>query len=422
MYIMLYLFLLSVLILLAYNKFRSFFNFVSVFSGIWFIFGIISCLGMYGMRKPSLTTHICVWLFVVSVSCLFLMFCKNENKALKDISHLSDRNGKIICILTYILLSPLFIKILNKYIQTGDFSEVRLYYFSGTVFNSMIQDVLFRTFPIGMLEAIVIYYVFLSFDKRQYRLLVYAIFNSLLITFINGGRYGIMLLIYSIVILLMTNNFKIGKLTINRRYKKRIRNIAVLSMGIMFFITVIRGQAVLKSVIMYFSGSLSYLDYIISNPSVFALDKPTNGYLTFGVITEPIVLILKILGLTSIKVPSYEFNIYCQQYYNIGIGTSKVLINANTSIIYYFLRDFGFSGIFIGAIFVCSITIYSYNKWKARGNKFYGMIFVYMCYTLFNSLMTYQFFSTMPLFIFFTLYLLNDHTSRTKSRSRRISI
>lgn len=419
---MLYLFLLSVLILLAYNKFHSFFNFVSVFSGIWFIFGIISCLGMYGMRKPSLTTHICVWLFVVSVSCLFLMFCKNESRALKDISHLSVRNGKTMCILTYILLLPLFIKILNKYIQTGNFSEVRLYYFSGTVFNSMIQDMLLRTFPIGMLEALVIYYVFLSFDKHQHKLLLYAVFNSLLITFINGGRYGIMLLIYSIVILLMTNNFKINKLTIIRKYKKRIRNIAVLSTGIMFLITAIRGQAVLKSIVMYFSGSLSYLDYIISNPSIFALDKPTNGYLTFGVVTEPIVLIMKTMGLTSIKVPSYEFNIYCQQYYNIGTGTKEVLINANTSIIYYFLRDFGILGIFIGAIFVSSATIYAYNNWKSRGNKFYGMIFVYMCYTLFNSLMTYQFFGTMPLFIFFTLYLLNGHTNHTKSHNRGIAI
>lgn len=407
---MVYILLLSIITVLSYNKFHRFFNIISVFSGIWFLFGALSCFGMYAMRKPSLKIHIYVWLFVTSVSCLFLLFCKKENKALND-TYFTNKNGKKVSTLAYLLLMPLLFKIIVKYIQTGSFSEVRLYYFSGTVFNSMLSDMLLRTFPIGMLEALVIYYVFLSFYQHNYRVLLCAVFNSLLITFINGGRYGVILLIYSIIALMMTKNFKISELIIIRKYKRKIRNVTIFAIFVMFFITVTRGQEVLKNIVVYFSGSLSYLDYIVSNPATFALDKPTHGYLTFGVITEPIILILKILGLTSAKVPSYEFNIYCQQYYNIGTGTDKVLINANTSIIYYFLRDFGVYGILIGAVFISSVSIYAYNKWKTRGNRFYGMVFVYMSYTLFNSLMTYHFFSTKPLFILFTLYLLNiDHS------------
>ena len=86
----------------------------------------------------------------------------------------------------------------------------------------------------------------------------------------------------------------------------------------MVVVTINRGQKIIENILLYFSGSLSYLDYIIEHPSQFASNQPLHGYLTFAAFIEPIVLLLKVLGLKQSKFPRMSLTFIARNIYNIG--------------------------------------------------------------------------------------------------------
>ena len=416
-----YCILYGMMLMLSYNKFHRVVNIISVFSGIWCIFGSISSLGLYEVRKPALLIHIYGWIFVVVVDLFFLLFSTNRllciNKNIKD-TVIDTSRARKLQMLSFVLVIPLALKVVTLFVEEGSLAAIRQMYFSGTIFSSMYQDLLLRTMPMAFLEALIIYFALYSFETWQYKYLLYALLDTLFVTLINGGRYTFLLLLYSIMILWMTGGTKFLEKNIIRKYKKKINKIIIAIVIVMFIITINRGQKIIENILLYFSGSLSYLDYIIEYPSQFALNEKLYGYLTFAAVTEPIVLLLKVLGLTTRKVPSYEFNIYCQKYYNIGAGSKPILINANTSVIYYFLRDFGTIGVIIGAIFIGWLLVKSYNKWQ-RGSRFWGLIFIYSGNVAFNSIMTYQLIGPTPFFIVIAFYLLTQDKIRIKFIRKR---
>ena len=415
-----YCILYSIVLLLSYNKFHRIVNFVSVFSGIWCVFGSLSCLGLYEVRKPGILIHIYAWIFVGVVDLIFLLFSTRRHIDIEDNIHeaiMYNSRAKKLQIIACLLIIPLALKVTSSLIGSGSLATIREMYFSGTNFASMYQDLVFRIIPMAFFDALIIYFVFYSFETRQYKYLIYALLDTLLVTIMNGGRYAFMLLLYSILLLWITGEISISKDNIFQRYKKRIQKIAVIIVIAMLIVTINRGQKIIENVMLYFSGSLSYLDYIIEHPSQFALDQPLHGYLTFAAIIEPLILFLKVLGLTTMKVPSYEFNIYCQKYYNIGTGSKYILINANTSVIYYFLRDFGSVGVVVGAVFMGWLLVKAYNKWQ-RGNRFWGLVFIYLGNVAFNSIMTYQLIGPTPFLIIVAFYILTQKKIRVKFTKR----
>lgn len=399
-----YLVLLSIELILLQKKYHRILNVPALFSGIWCIFGATSCLGLYNMRVPGLKVHLMVWLFIILVDAIFLLFAKKKNnKRNNDETSAFALRSRVakIQLFALLLLSPMILKVISALTQSASLVAVRNMYFSGTVFSSTYQDLLFRIIPMGMMDTLIIYYTYFAFEVKQYKYLGYALLDTILVTVINGGRYALILLLYAILILWMDGKTIV---TVSLSFKRKIKKFATAVVAVMLVITISRGQEFLKSFFVYFSGSLSYLDYIIQNPMQFALNRPLYGYLTFAAFIEPIVLMLKVLGITTAKVPSYEFNIYCQRYYDIGNGKASIMFNANTSVLYYFLRDFGAVGIVIGALFVAGLTVKAFNCWQ-KGNRFGGMVFIYLGNVLFNTLMTYQLIGPTPCIIIITLYL-----------------
>lgn len=415
-----YCILYGITLMLSYNKFHRIVNVVSVFSGIWCLFGSLSCLGLYGVRTPGFLVHIYAWIFVGIVDFIFLLFSTRHHIDINDNAYEAIRynsRAKNLQIVSCVLIIPLALKVVASFVGSGSLATIREMYFSGTNFTSMYQDLLFRIVPMAFLDALIIYFVFYSFETRKYKYLVYALLDTLFVTVMNGGRYAFMMLLYSILILWVTGEINVSKENRFQKYKKKIQKIAIVIVIAMVVVTINRGQKIIENILLYFSGSLSYLDYIIEHPSQFALNQPLHGYLTFAAFIEPIVLLLKVLGLTTMKVPSYEFNIYCQKYYNIGTGSKYILINANTSVIYYFLRDFGTIGVVIGAIFMGGLLVKAYNKWQC-GNRFWGLIFIYLGNVAFNSIMTYQLIGPTPFFIIIAFYTLAQKKVKIKFTKR----
>ena len=408
MVVILYTALMLIIAFLARRKFGRWVNTLTIFSFIWLFFGSVSSLGITGFRVPSITVYLYSALFIIIVNVIVLMFSRMpniENKGESNGISIKEYNSTIVQIVAMILIFPTVIHSFRAFNSSFSFSAVRLAYFGGANFNNVISDLAFRQLPMGMLQGMLIFYVYHAFETKQNKYLGLALFNTFLITFINGGRYAIMMLIYSLLIMWMNDNSLLRNVAWIRKYKKQIKRVTAVTIVILVILSLNRGQIIFSSVFDYFSGSLSYLDYILENPSVFALEDKMWGYLTFGFIFEPIVLLLKVLGITEAKIPSYYFNIVAQKYYNVGAGSTYKVINANTSILYYFLRDFGFIGIVLGAILISILSVNFYNKWKNSNDSFSGMLYIFMCNVLFNSIMTNQLFASTPLFIYFTLFL-----------------
>jgi oligosaccharide repeat unit polymerase len=412
MIVFLYLCQYLLLYFFSFHKFHKKINILMIFNTIWYFFGLVSCFGIISLRIPSIKVHVLIWVFTWTVSLSFMGRISNRTNYNNKVKFKNDlriivRRAKFIQVLGFLLILPMVSKVFSSFVASGSLATVRNLYFSDTNFSSMYLDLVFKNLPIGLLQSIVIVYAYLSFETRRFKYIIFAFFNAAFVTLINGGRYTMMMLIYVILVLWML--YTPGWVALlPKGYKKRVKGILFALLLVMVSITLSRGQKIWNSIIVYFSGSLSFLDYIMENPSQFALDAHLYGYLTFGAFLEPFVLVLKVLGITSAKVPSYEFNVLGQQYYNIGADGISLLFNANTSVLYYFLRDFGFFGIVIGGLFLSFLWSRSYNNWKS-GDTFSTLVFLYLCSVMFNTLMTYQLFGQGPFIMIATFLFCTQH-------------
>ncbi|MEI2400457.1 hypothetical protein, partial [Paenibacillus phytohabitans] len=186
---------------------------------------------------------------------------------------------------------------------------------------------------------------------------------------------------------------------------------------LLLIITLLRGTSgysLLDMGVLYYVGSFSYLELIMQHPMLYGLSNSLlYGYLTFGFLIEPFVLLLKLVFALDIDVPSYNFNIYTQTFVNIG-ETKSIFYNNNTTMLYTFIRDFGDFGIILGpaliAIAVCVVesTLNKYN------NKLMVYFFVILYSLIVNSTMFYTMMSiSSSLLIMFVLIL-----SHNKKKSK----
>lgn len=417
MEILIYIMLFLIMWGLSYAKFKIHMNIVSIFTGLWCFFGILSSFGMYGMRIPVLQVHLYACLFVSVVDVIIILFCRQRNLSIymsnvllhKEKGNVQTRASvcksyaTAIQVVALVFYMPMIVNSIKAFLE-GGFLGIRNSYFGTEYEGRYLFSLLCRTMPSSFLTGLIIHYMYSAFETQKWKFFIYAFLNAILLTLVNGGRYALMQVLLSAVVLMVMQGRSVQKADRQERFfkKKIIKGIVVIAL-VMFMVTIFRKQEIFKNIVVYFSGSFSFLDYILDNPTDFGLIENLNGYLTFGCIAEPVVLGLKVLGLTTMKTPSYLFNIVCQNFYDIGSGSTTLLFNNNTTVLYYFLRDFGVWGIVIGGIFLASLVVYSYNKWNS-GSRFYALIFVYMAVILLNSIMTYQLFACNPFFVVFALY------------------
>ncbi len=404
-----YLTLLLFSLFVSKRKFGSYINIASIFTALWTFTGILSTFGFFTLRKPIWDVHLFAGLFILSVNITFLFGVKSRAKMV--LSNTVQQQDKEVCnkasgaaiiqIISLILASSLLFRMFSLLLRGNSLSTVRDIFFSHEAFSSEIAEMFFKIAPVGLMQGLVVYYVYFAFNNRSPIHILYALINAVLITIMGGGRYAVLLLIYSLVITMIIYK---GKHSVSAGLlKKKTTKYIIGGVVVILMVTVSRGQDFWKTFVTYFSGSFSFLDYILQSPEQFALNEHLYGYLFFGAIIEPVVLLLKVAGLTTIKVPQYHFNIYCQQFYRISDLSHQITINNNTTILYYLLRDFGIAGIAIGGMIFGFVIAKLYNR-AIEGKEFSTLLLIYMSNVLFNTVMTYQFFGMYPFFIVLVLF------------------
>ncbi len=410
-----YIFLVYISFFVSKFKFGRFLTFLSSFVSLYSFFACLSMMGLYGLRIPSADIHYFNFTYLLIVIVIVTIFARPIYSSL-----ISKEDEQINMLIPYILecvglasISYLFVQGMILFVSTGSLTSVRAMFFSENLFQSDLMYIFLKTFPTGILNAMIIFFVWMYFNQMKMKYLCIAFVNAIVMAFSNGGRYALELFLFSAFLFYLIEIHSKNTLSQNSaRAKKVAVSLALLMLTVLVVSTMARNQSFLSSLGVYFAGSFSFLDLICSSPNLFALNDHMYGYLTFGAILEPFVLLLKFLHLTDMKIPSYYFNIYCQSFYNIG-SSSHILFNNNTTVLYYWLRDYGFAGIIIGSTFLGGLTTFFYNKMH-EGKVFFKLVFVYFCVVLFNSVMTYQFFGQAPFVVILTLYLCTKSTRKCK--------
>ncbi len=400
--VFLYAILFVILLIQSKQKYGKYFNFVSIFTFGFFFFASISTFGFYNLIVPNVYVHLMIITYVVIVDFIVLR-STNTKQRVSLVYNEKTNCDKMVCLVQIFAIILTFFNLFNALkilVSTGNLFEARAFYYSSDFADRYIFNLLTKEAPVGIIYALIIYYVFCFFSRKKTKYIFYAVVNTVILTIITGGRYALMQLLLSLILVYT----EFGAENVNeKKQKKKLRIFGSIAIVFIVFITIAKSGNLIKQIVVYYSGSFSFFEYILENPDVFEANEKLFGYLTFGAILEPIVLFLKFIGVTSTKTPAWYFNIHCQNFYDISRGPNSIYFNNNTSVLYYFYRDFGYIGICIGAVLIGVLISKFYKQWRQTGIQRFGLFYLYFAIIAINSIMTYQFFGCSPFFSVLTL-------------------
>lgn len=142
----------------------------------------------------------------------------------------------------------------------------------------------------------------------------------------------------------------------------------------------------IENVVIYYTGSFTFLDVILSEFDWTT--SPLFGTGMFGFIINFIHALFALI----FEVPYNSSSCQVITHFT-GIPrfiSPTVKYNAMTTMLYPFIRDFGFVGIIMGTSFLAWFISFVENKFKKSNSLLYLCLYVYLAFVLFDSVMSYQ--------------------------------
>ena len=145
------------------------------------------------------------------------------------------------------------------------------------------------------------------------------------------------------------------------------------------------------------------MDYILANPRDYGLETYHYGMMTLSPITEPLMYVLKAVGLTTEKIPSYYLNLYVQDF--VDIGANKIIMfNNNTTSLLPFILDGGWIGVLFGGWFLAFLSAKTYSYFINQ-NMVGSIMYLFVVNGMFMTTISYQsFISITPFLAFLVVY------------------
>jgi oligosaccharide repeat unit polymerase len=390
MLLIIYLVLIFLSLFFTKIKYNVFLRPNTIFTVLWCTCAILANYYNLGLIKPSLKIHIYVIISVITFNLIYFSFTRISRKLNLNVTNgiiyvINYRFITLMVIIAFLLVIPNLISGARIFIQSGwSFDAVRINYASLNSSGRFFYVFLTSNIPKSIIEASLVVAA-IDLSNRKYKLLPWALIGIIISTISFGGRYQILnFIVYYVAAYIINKKYLKVKL------KKSYIIIGIFALGAITVSRGTSGMSVLDMAILYFEGSFSYLQVILNNPDLYGFnERPLYGYLTFGFFFEPIVLTLKLFLGLNIDVPSYHFNVYAQQFVNIGDSIFK-MYNNNSTMFYTFLRDFGEIGIIIGTSFLVLAICFSQRKYEKFGSL-RGLVFlVYLYSVIVNSTMMYS--------------------------------
>ena len=293
----------------------------------------------------------------------------NQVKSLE--MRLDYRKIKLINYLALIYLFPYSLNSISIFLNYGA-TAVRTAMGNGDLgIESGVQWIITSWIVAPIFNAVIVIAIILYiFDNKNTKLMLLAILNLIIYTITFSGRWLLLRFILFVIFSLFLAN-RINREAV-KKVKKQLYIILILVFFCLLFITSQRGfdEDILKTVVLYFTGSLSYFEQHLQNINehVYLLG---SGFFS-GVIDIPLILLQKILSIDFIRPAEYIGTFTAQ---NIVIGEG-IIFNGFGSALLDFWIDFGFFGPLINGFFLGKIIVYLYNSLRYQNIKVYS-IFIF---------------------------------------------
>lgn len=370
-------------------------NAVFLTTAIWCIFASVAAINPIGLRCPAPMVHIYAILFLMSfIFFSYVIRIKKADSTFGPLAYCSNMKKvnvrvAIVEVLSLIIVAPMLVLGI-KAILSGNAGDYRF-----SVYFGSDAGFFTKTIPVAILNSLMMVSLYLYFNNKSKGHLFNSLVIVLALSALSSGRGAI----FSFLMIYLFMNTVYGSFEI-----KTSRLPIYVGVACMVFMTVtVRGGDMLDSLITYFSGSFSFLDYILANPRDYGLETFHYGMMTFSPITEPMMYILKVIGLTSEKIPSYYINLYVQDFVDIG-GDSIVMFNNNTTALLPFILDGGWIGVLLGGWFLAFLSAKTYSYFINK-SMVGGIFYLYVVNGMFMTTISYQsFISVTPFVTLLVLY------------------
>ncbi len=383
---------------------------------IWLVCTFASQFGIFDFYTPNTRTYLYIFIMLISFSvCSIVFFLWLTRKLSLECKVVSfDQHLEINVKLLWLIFAIFIIFLLPHlsrtipYIMRGEWKLIRNTFLAGAsrgdiiaYIQSYAYNYIIRPFFITV-SVIAAYATAIKSTKRN-SLLILGFMGATVHAVMTGGRKEIFnFAVFILLALIISRAGKNAKLHMSYELKRkslkdRIPYFLFAGGSVMIgFITSQRlhfGQSVLQTLFTYAIGPMSYLDLVVNNYSRFGIESGNYlfGKATFGFITGPIDTVIAVLTGRDFTGAEYLLNLYAEKYYYVS---PTVKLNATSTIIYTFLRDFGTIGLVIGAailaLFVNLVLYLSLTRksicWKCLLIIcYFTLVFSVWRYTLVNT-------------------------------------
>lgn len=370
-------------IVISKKAYRTFINPIGVFNLSWTIIMDISFLGPYGLFRPPLEVFFMILILIVSFDIGFLLYGRIRiNKALDVQSYITKKGRRLVCflnILGLIYLIPYTTKALLL-VRTYGWAMLRgsLSTDTGLGLTELYQWIIVSWLIAPMFQATIIITILLYLSNQKSRtLIIFSAIDMIAYTLTFGGRWIIFRFVLTVLIALILYKNKINfskKLSKKRKYV--IGGIIISIIGLIY-LTSQRGYSnnVVRSTIIYFTGSLSYFSHYFNNASnynLFSSHLLGSGFFS-GILDFPLMIFQWISGLDFIR-PAEYIGMYTSPTILIGDG---IYFNGFASALLDFTLDFGRLGCLIDGFLLGIIMKILYSKAYSNNSIRWHSVYIF---------------------------------------------
>lgn len=403
-----YLLLLTAILLIN----RTFFGLkimpTDVFSVIWCVFAGTASLGVLGYYPTGFAVNMMIIAAIVAFNGAFIFFYgvgnrKNQgvaNEKEKDILSSEHINFYLMLGINAVcwIASLPYLKNTIRIALNEGFEALRRYIFSygddGALENMVVSTnaQLFFTWivlPVFTATMAITGVMLMIKHKHRVVMLAISIVDAFVYVFLFGGR-GIILKLISLIVIsaIVTGGKKPLKFIL--KHKALIGIIGVLFV-VLVLLTIERslsGMNVLENIYAYVAAPFIFLqtvleEYPLSNTPVLW------GTATIGGIVSIVGIVGKIFFGVDFAAPENTIPLVTGGYLQIGEG---ITFNSMTTMIYPFLRDYGYAGVVIGPVIYAAVVAFVCRNYE-KNRAMRGLcVFVYLFHTVIFSVQNYVFF------------------------------
>lgn len=397
-------------VLLAYVKYKTWYNPYMVFNILWMCVGILLVKGNRFVYTPLKIAFLCIIIGILGFNFSMIIpkinISNQKNYRTENNFYLATRRAYIISIFILILSLTDFIKSVLLILSGYSFGEIREEYFNVVTYNDILMSI-FKEFVISPLRYVVIVSAIISFFSLKEKNKGLLINTLLLIIFqavTSGGRY----ILINSIFMFICGYFLFSRNKKNNKKKKY--SLICLILIIFYFVIYLTNERVTyltrdmtgieriyNTIYQYFVGSITYLGEVIEK-------NPWIEGSTYGVNFMAGLIRIIFMGFTFIGILPYPeiLNIignYACEVLRIGPYT---FYNAMPTIFGYFYIDGGLFLVFIESVifgYICKILYKISNKKNLLFSAYYIIIFLQIC----NSSTRWFFYATDYCLAFFYL-------------------